>query len=161
MLQGFLGPIGESSIERKLSMSKEAAHHHAQAAEHHEHAARHHREAAKHHEGGEHEKAAHHAHVATGTTPMPPTTLLKPPRPTPRLTAQSRLFPQRATRVDSGRLGRCCASTAIISAIDVWRHREFQFADAEERQPQLRSLTASLEAYRCCSYSWRPSPDGR
>src|SRR5208337_4484179 len=58
--------LGESSTERNLSMSKEAAHHHAQAAEHHEHAASHHREAAKHHEAGDHEKAAHHAHLAHG-----------------------------------------------------------------------------------------------
>jgi hypothetical protein len=38
--------------------------HHETAAEHHESAAHHHREAAKHYEGGEAEKAGHHAHVA-------------------------------------------------------------------------------------------------
>src|ERR1017187_9180989 len=47
-------------------MSKAAAAHHLKAVEHHEHAARHHREAAKHHEAGNHEKAAHHAHLAHG-----------------------------------------------------------------------------------------------
>jgi hypothetical protein len=36
------------------------------AAEHHNHAAKHHQEAAKHHEAGNHEKAAHHAHIAHG-----------------------------------------------------------------------------------------------
>jgi hypothetical protein len=47
-------------------MSKESAEHHTKAPEHHEHAARHHREAAKHYGAGNHEKAAHHAHVAHG-----------------------------------------------------------------------------------------------
>jgi len=46
-------------------MSKQSAEHHTKAAEHHEHAARHHKEAAKHYAGGNHEKAAHHAHVRT------------------------------------------------------------------------------------------------
>jgi hypothetical protein len=38
--------------------------HHETAADHHESAAHHHREAAKHYEGGDPEKAGHHAHVA-------------------------------------------------------------------------------------------------
>src|SRR5271157_4621677 len=92
---------------------------------------------------------------------MPPTTLLKPPRPTPRLTAQSRLFPQRATRVDSGRLGRCCASAAIISAIDVWRYREFQFADAEEacKAQARRKETSSFHRDRHETTCRKPSRD--
>jgi hypothetical protein len=47
-------------------MRQQNAEHHTKAAEHHEHAARHHREAAKHYASGNHEKAAHHAHVAHG-----------------------------------------------------------------------------------------------
>ena len=47
-------------------MSTQGAEHHIKAAEHHEHAARHHKEAAEHYAGGNHEKAAYHAHVAHG-----------------------------------------------------------------------------------------------
>src|SRR5271165_2838149 len=63
---GVCPSYGDSPIERKLPMSKEAAQHHVKAAEHHEHAARHHKEAAKHHEAGAHETAGHHAHLAHG-----------------------------------------------------------------------------------------------
>lgn len=47
-------------------MTRHPAEHHSKAADHHEHAARHHREAAKYHEGGNDEKAAHHALLAQG-----------------------------------------------------------------------------------------------
>jgi hypothetical protein len=50
----------------RRQMSKKAAEHHRKAAEHSSHATHHHNEAAKHHEAGNHEKAGHHAHSATG-----------------------------------------------------------------------------------------------
>src|SRR5262249_24366611 len=54
------------SVGQEESMSKNATDHHNAAAEHHEMAAEHHRKAAEHHDDGNHEKAAHHAHVAQG-----------------------------------------------------------------------------------------------
>jgi hypothetical protein len=44
--------------------TRHGSEHHETAAEHHESAAHHHHEAAKHYDGGEHEKAGHHAPVA-------------------------------------------------------------------------------------------------
>jgi hypothetical protein len=54
------------TTNRGGSMSKRAADSHKKAAEHHEKAAQHHKEASKHHEENQHEKAAHHAHLAHG-----------------------------------------------------------------------------------------------
>jgi hypothetical protein len=46
--------------------SPTGAQHHYKAAEHHEEAARHHHQASKYYEQGEHQKAAHQAHIAHG-----------------------------------------------------------------------------------------------
>ena len=72
-------------------MSKKAAEHRKKASEHMTHAARHHGEAAKHHEGGSHEKAAHHAHVARGHVKFTQEdTLKKRLRPISKSTAKSK-----------------------------------------------------------------------
>jgi hypothetical protein len=47
-------------------MTKTAARHHKAASAHHEKAAEHHLMASKFYEGGQYEKAAHHAHIALG-----------------------------------------------------------------------------------------------
>ncbi len=47
-------------------MAKQAADHHKKAVEHHEKAVHHHKEASKGYEANQHEKVAHHAHLAHG-----------------------------------------------------------------------------------------------
>ena len=69
-------------------MSKKATEHH-KTAEQHTHAARHHTEAAKYQEGGQHEKAAHHATLPVVMVITRHTTPRKPVRRTWKNTGRS------------------------------------------------------------------------
>jgi hypothetical protein len=60
----FAPPLANNRMNHMSTKTHPGGEHHENAAEHHENAAHHHREAAKHYEGGDHEKAGHHAHVA-------------------------------------------------------------------------------------------------
>jgi hypothetical protein len=65
--ENFITVPRPSHLRQENSMAaKTHMEHHESAAEHHESAAEHHREAAKHYKAGDHEKAAHHAHLAHG-----------------------------------------------------------------------------------------------
>ena len=73
-------------------MSKQAADHHKKAAEHNEHAAQNHKEAAKYHAAGEHEKAAHYAHLAHAHHLHVAHHSAEAPNPTSNITARSNAF---------------------------------------------------------------------
>src|SRR4029079_6998821 len=75
---------------RKTPMSKKAAEHHKKASMHSGEAAKHHDQAAQHHEAGQHEKAAHHAHTATGHERHSRCMPMKPRRLMPTSTAKKR-----------------------------------------------------------------------